>query len=191
MQREQVSLLRTNPSDKIREVNKMTYRGNTDDLQMLVKMLFGEQTELSYPLPDVVKGGLLVEHYFIYPSGTSIMAGRPFARITVEMETGLLLFYRDCRIEDFMNTEEHPLTEVISYELPEKVSVKTFKTKQSLIYKLYEDVKTFAFKNELTADEQETLRKYVVLVLTSEPEALVPFYKRLGINFFSWAYESI
>lgn len=169
----------------------MTYKENFKNIQSTVKLIFGDQTALSYPIPDVVKEGLLVEHYFIYPTGTSLMASRPFARITVDMETGLLLFCKNCILGDFMNSEEHPLSEVISYELPEKISVKTFKVKQSLISKLYEDVRTFVFKKELNQEEQEILKNYIVLLLTSVPKSLVPYYKKLGKNFFAWSKEII
>lgn len=169
----------------------MSYKENSERLQETVNAIFGEQTALSYPLPDVVSGGLFVEHHFIYPVGTSLMSGRPFARVTIDMKTGLLLNYKDCRLEDFMDTEEHPLSEVINYELPKKTSIKTFKATQSLIGKLYEVIRDFAFKEPLTPEEKIILGKYVVLLLTSVPESLVPYYKKTGKSFFSWAYNNI
>ena len=58
----------------------------------------------------------------------------------------------------------------------------------SLIRKLYESVRTFAFRRTLTAEETEILKKYLVLLIQSQPDALQPYYRKMGKNFFRWGY---
>ena len=167
------------------------YEESFELIQRSVKTIVGEQTALSHPIPDIVGDGIFVEHYFIYPAGTSLFAGRPFAQITIDMKTGMLLAYKDCRVEDFMDQDKHPLSEVINYELPEKLTVQKYIAQQSLINKLYKQVREFVFNESLTEKEQEVFRKYIVLVLNSVPKALVPYYKKLGKKFYDWGYENV
>lgn len=155
-----------------------------------VSHLIGDQVSLSYPMPDVTKG-VWVERFFLYYSGFSTERTRPFGLLTVSMESGQIISYQDCRFSDFMDTEKYPFSEKISYALPKQVSVKQYQVEQSLINKLYESVRQFAFKTELTAEEKETLSKYFALLLQSVPVALHPYYQKMGKNFYRWGYTNV
>lgn len=156
-------------------------------IRQVVTTMFGEDVSLSYPIPDVTKA-IWVERFFLYPAGGSPMRSRPFGMLTVERETGSVIAYQDCRWTDFMDTEQHPFETLICYELPRKITVKEFKVEQGLINKLYESVRCFVFREELTQEEKDTLSKYLVLLLRSVPTSLLPYYQKMGKNFFRWGY---
>jgi len=154
------------------------------EVKKMTAYLFGDQVSLSYPMPDVLRG-LRVERFFLYPTGSRLMRSRPFGILTVEMESGRLVSYRDCRIEDFMDTEKFPFQE-ICYELPEKVSVRQFKETQNRIHSLYESVREFAFGENLTDDQKALLTEYWQLLLRSVPVSLQPYYQEMGKAFYTW-----
>lgn len=160
------------------------------EVKKAVSYLLGDQVSLSYPMPDVTHG-VWVERFFLYPMGTSINRTRPFGLLTVSMENGQILSYQDCRINDFMDTQKYPFSKNICYALPRKVGVKQFKVEQSLINKLYESVREFSFKDELTTEQKEVLRKYLALLLQSVPAALHPYYQKMGKNFYRWGYTHV
>lgn len=152
--------------------------------------LFGDAVSLSYPIPDITHA-IRVERYFLYPAGNTLTRSRPFGTVTVEMETGRLLSFQDCRIQDFMDPEKYPFDQKISYELPRKIGIRQLKTEQSLINKLYESVRCFAFEENLTEEQKELLRKYWALFLSSVPTSLLPYYQKLGKNFYRWGYLNV
>ena len=155
-----------------------------------VSALFGDETCLSEPIPDVT-AGVRVERYFLYPVNRQTMRSRPFGYLTTSMESGQVLLYQDCRVRDFMDTGEHPFSEPISYALQEKIGVRQFRTEQSLLRKLYESVRTFAFQDTLTEEQKQTLESYLVLLFRSQPAALLPYYSKMGKNFFRWGYTHV
>lgn len=156
-------------------------------VQKKVASFLGDQVSLSYPMPDVTKG-VRVERFFLYPAGNTLNRQRPFGLLTTAMENGRILEYRDCHIHDFMDTARYPFTHTISYELPKEISVRQYKTEQGLINKLYETVRTIAFQETLYGRQKEVLTKYWVLLLRSVPEALHPYYQKMGKNFYRWGY---
>ena len=164
-----------------------TYTDVFRKVREMVSYLFGDQVSLSYPVPDVTHG-VRVERYFLYPAGNTLTRSRPFGILTVEMDNGRLLSFQDCRLRDFMDTDKYPFDQKISYELPRKIGVKQFKVEQSLINKLYESVRGFAFEENLTDKQKELLSKYWVLLLRSVPASLQPYYQKMGKNFYRWGY---
>lgn len=163
----------------------LEYSALFQKVKITAAYLLGDQVCLSYPMPDVING-VLVERFFLYNSGNSTERTRPFALLTVSMESGLIISYQDCRFSDFMDTEKHPFSENISYALPRKIGVKQYKAEQSLINELYESIREFAFKDELTDEQKEVLGKYFALLSQSVPAALYPYYLKMGKSFFSW-----
>lgn len=168
-------------------MNVKTYADVSLKVREMVSYILGDQVNLSYPMPDITHA-IRVERYFLYPAGNTLTRSRPFGILTVEMESGQLLSFQDCRIKDFMETEKHPFDQNISYELPRRIGTKQFKVEQSLINKLYESVRGFAFEEKLTDEQKELLSKYWVLLLRSVPSSLQPYYQKMGKNFYRWGY---
>lgn len=168
----------------------LSYATVLPEVRKTVSYLLGDQVCLSYPMPDVTHG-IRVEKFFLYPMSASTLRSRPFGLLTVAMESGQILGYEDCRIRDFMDTEAHPFREEISYALPRKIGIKQFKLEQGLINKLYEAVREFAFSDNLTPEQTELLSKYMGLLLQSIPEALQPYYQKMGKNFYRWGYTHV
>jgi len=152
--------------------------------------LFGDQVSLSYPMPDTVNG-IRVEKFFLYSASPAPQRPRPFGLLTVSMETGSVLAYEDCRLQDFMDTAAHPFDAPVSYALPRKLGVKEFKLQQGLINKLYEAVREMAFSQELTDSQQEILQRYWVMLEAAVPADLLPYYQTMGKNFFDWGVNYV
>jgi len=147
--------------------------------------LFGEQVSLSYPVPELVNG-IRAEKYFLYSAVPSPEKTRPFGLMTVAMENGRLLAYQDCRVEDFVDSEKHGFDRKLSYGLPQPMSIQEMKVRQSLLNKLYGEVRSMAFSDSLTDRQQEILFKYSVLMDQLVPEDLIPYYVAMGRNFNEW-----
>ena len=155
-----------------------------------VTYLFGENVSLSYPMADRVNG-IPVDTFFLYPHSASLTRARPFALLRVCAETGRILSYTDCRAEDFMGEAGAPLTEKLNYALPKKMGVKEFKLEQSMLNKMYEAVRLIAFREELTSEEADVLRKYWVMLENAVPSDLLPYYLTMGKNFRKWGYDHV
>lgn len=150
-----------------------------------VQVLSSEQTCMSYAMPDQ-ENGIPVEKYFLYTMAYDSVHGRPWAMVTADMARGDILLYEDCRVKDFMDTERHPLHEKIDYSLPREIGLREYKMQQELMKKLYERVRLLAFREELSGEEQELLRKYLILLDSSVPADLIPYYHAIGKNFIAW-----
>lgn len=155
-----------------------------------VNAIFSEQTCLSYAIPDVING-IRVERYFLYSMTNHPERGRPWGLLTVSMETGDILAYQNCHLSDFMETKAFSFEQLISYELPRKFGIKEFKVLKSLQIKLYERIRKIAFKESLCEEERVILRKYLILMESLIPIALVPYYKQAGSNFFEWGNKNV
>lgn len=152
--------------------------------------LFGDNISLSYPMPDIING-IRVEKFFLFPVSANPRRSRPFGLLTVSAETGGVLTYQDCRLEDFVDSGQHPADEKISYALPKKIRVKEFKLEQSLLEKMYEMVRVIAFAESLTEQQQQVLHKYWVVFEKAVPVDLMPYYQAMGQKFFEWGVEHV
>lgn len=151
-----------------------------------VSLLFGDEVSLSWPMPDIW-AAQRVERFFLYPAQGPLRRMRPFGSAVFSSDSGLLLAYQDLRLRDFMG-EGHPFSEPISYALPAGTDTGLLSTRRSLLSKLYEEVRGFAFAARLDDGQKDTLRRYWALLLAVTPEALRPYYQKMGKNFYRWGY---
>lgn len=158
------------------------------EIKDMVGREFGEQMSLSCPMPDTVRG-VRVERCFLYYVSASLLRTRPVGILMMEMNNSRLLQYQDARIADFMDTQNHPFDQPISYALPEKIGVKQFKAEQAEINELYESIREYVFADELASGQKEQLNRYLELLHRLTPDALMPYYQEIGKNFFAWAQE--
>lgn len=152
--------------------------------------LFGDNISLSYPCQtsSTASGW---KNSSSTPVSANPRRSRPFGLLTVSAETGGVLTYQDCRLEDFVDSGQHPADEKISYALPKKIRVKEFKLEQSLLEKMYEMVRVIAFAESLTEQQQQVLHKYWVVFEKAVPVDLMPYYQAMGQKFFEWGVEHV
>ncbi len=166
----------------------MKYSDILSELKRKMAFCFDDSVCLSYPVAGMI-GGRRVDKVFLYRKAVGTAGLRPFASLVTDAENGDILLLESCKLHDFMDTQQYPLTRKLDYSLPNKTSVQDFKMEQQMIRKLYEGVRTFAFSNELTAEQKELLEKYTFLFTYTTPRELQPFYEALSPEFTVWARE--
>ena len=159
-------------------------------IKQTVSQMLGEGAALSYPLAEQL-GGQLCDSFFVYHSGVQTLRTRPFAKISFLAEDGTLVLYQDARVLDFMPAEQYPFSRKIHYELQGTPSVQEYQTRQAMLYKIYEQIRRFAYQPELTKQNQEQLGVYCMQLAFSEPRELIPFYRSLAPGFYQWALPMI
>ena len=155
-------------------------------IHLIIKELFGENVALSFPVP-CVENGLKTERYFIYRMSFDVMKTRPFAVISILMSDGTILAYRDCRIQDYMDTQSYPFSEKIYYTIPDdSISAVGLKRAMAEFDELYQQIREFAFRETLSDAEKEAIGKYQAMFDQLVPAALIPYYHGLNEAFFHW-----
>lgn len=168
----------------------MNYEQSRAALMRQVTFLLGENVSLSYPLPARVNG-ILTDTYFVYPQTNVLTRRRPYGLIRVNCETGALMLWQHCSAGDFMGEYAAPLTAQLNYALPKKLSIREFKLEQSLLYKMYAAIRTFAFADEPDEEQKELLRRYRVMLEYAVPADLLPYYLAMGKEFYDWSHPYV
>ena len=169
----------------------VTFDSTLRSVRRMVAMTLDDSVAVSYPLPDL-HNGRKTDRVFLYRRGNRSPEGpRPFALMTLDHATGQLLGYADARLEDFMGQEHQPWNRRISYALAGGITVQDVQEEQTMLRKLYEGVRCFAFQDSLTEPEKEVLRKFVFLMHNAGPDSLQPYYAAMGQNFYRWVNEHV
>lgn len=169
-----------------------SYLNIQPEIRKMASLLCGPNTQISFPVIDKVNQ-IIVEKVFVYPFSFNEMRTRPFGCITFSMTDGLLLKYENSYLFDFINTEEYPFDKKISYKIPggNEKSISEYQSQVSNIFDLYESIRRFAFKDELTTDQKETLSKYYLLFNNTVPPTHMPFYQALSQKYMNWVKKHI
>lgn len=168
----------------------MTFEQLRPGIKQTVSQMLGEGVALSYPLAERL-GGQLCDSFFVYHGGMQTLRTRPFAKISFLAEDGTLVHYQDARVLDFMPAGQYPFARKIHYELQAAPSIQEYQTRQTMLYKLYERIRRFAYQPELTEQEREQLSVYCMQLALGEPRELIPFYRSLVPEFYQWALPMI
>ena len=168
---------------------KVTFDTILERASINLSIVMGDGVSLSYPLPDL-QAGRKTDRFFLYQKGFRSPEGpRPFAMLTLDHDTGEVLSYTDARLQDFMGDGFGPWNKPISYALDPSITIQDLKMEQTMLRKLYEGVRRFAFQDTLTDEEKEILRKFVFLMEHAGPNSLQPYYRAIGENFYRWVKE--
>lgn len=154
-----------------------------------LKAMFGDSVTLSYPLPAIVNGRKADRVFLYRHAGAQLDAPRPFGLLTLDADTGEVLCFEDARVHDFLEDAGTAPDAVISYRLPEPVSVRDYQMEQTMLRKLYEGVRLAAFSETLTEEAHEVVDKYCFLLEHAVPTALRPYYAAMGRGFDEWRKE--
>jgi hypothetical protein len=140
---------------------------------------------ISQPVP-CIEGSYRTERVFFYPSTLKIERVRPYAWASVSSEHGRVLSFQYCAINDFMDTQKHPLDQIVDYSVP---SAKTAKEQGELLKQYdtaYDAVRTFAFADKLDETQRNQLKSFQQLMSRTIPAGLMPYYESLSPDFFKW-----
>ena len=99
-----------------------------------------------------------------------------------------MLLYQNCYGTDYFAAIGHPFEKKISYQLPESIGgdVKIFKTIQEKLRARYDEVREFAFSEDLSEEQKKTLGEYQEALTEITPPELMPFYREMGKAFWRW-----
>ncbi len=140
---------------------------------------------LGYLVPSI-ENGKMVERTFVDSATASLKRTRPSAYIEIDSETGVLLFYKHCMYEDFVNTEEFPPGTPVSNKFETERTVKEQIEFDKALWELYKDLRTFAFEENLTEDQLKTVREYKEMWNKTVLCDLKQYYEALSPDFFNW-----
>ena len=167
----------------------MKYSDIFKELKQKTAYCFDDSVCFSYPVPDIING-IRVDKVFLYRRSTKTMGSRPFALLAADANTGEPVLFENARINDFVDTQQHPFSVKIDYSMPEKESIQDFKMEQQMIYKLYEGVRTFAFGSEMTDEQKQLLEKYTFIFSHAIPTMLKPYYTALSPAYEQWLCDN-
>ena len=125
----------------------------------------------------------LIDNFFAYlVSRHTRAASGPLARMALDAEHGNLL--------SLVSAEEQPFsvspTSTITLVSP------SYTTEDYAAYALrYAKVRDFAFKQDCSAEEKETLSVYLSSLKVVTSSTLFPFYEEMAPSFFAWAAHEL
>lgn len=152
----------------------------------VLKSLVNSEFTVSYFVPAVVDGNI-VDLAFVYASLANVQEKtRPFAKVMFEHKTGCLLEYKNSYIDDYMDSNKHPMTTKIDYSLPKEISAVEQGMTVRKVNAYYDAICLLAYKTDVSDKEKEKIREYKTLFYKSVPKALLPYYEALSPEFFSW-----
>lgn len=136
-------------------------------------------------LVPCVENGRMVERSFIRYSNPQNKT-RPFAWIGIDYLTGVVLYYKHCMAEDFMDTKQYPADSQISGSF---LTVRTAKEQEEMdqkLWELYKQVRELVFQDSLSELQKSLVGEYKkqwkLTVLTD----LQCYYEALSPEFFQW-----
>lgn len=149
-----------------------------------------ELESLSYPVPGVINGAL-VERFFLFPNHPAALKQRPYAWLTVSSETGRLLQFAHCSVQDFAAPLQAPLTDQIDYSAPAEGGYRKLLALKRAFSEQYEMVRTFAFAGALTPEQREQLSQYRQLQDQVISPGAMEYYRMLSPEFYAWMEEQL
>lgn len=160
------------------------YETAARELREKLSVLTGGSYEMGPWLPCRVQEHLC-EQIFLY-SGTGKKRNRPYLSVLINSQTGAVLELRNAYVNDFVDGEKYPLGGVMDYSVP---TARTAAEQGELLKKLnglYGVVRTFAFADDPTQEQQEVLRDYAHCLEDAVPAALTDFCRDAQPEFFRW-----
>lgn len=144
-----------------------------------------ETASLSYPVPGK-EGDGIVERFFLTSNQPAAVRRRPYAWLQVDTETGRLLQYAHCSVQDFAASLDAPFTDMLDYSAPGGGSYRELLAKKQEFAKVYGEVREFVFADELDSGQQEKVRRYIELRDQVIGSQVLEYYRVLSPEFFAW-----
>lgn len=141
---------------------------------------------LSHPVCGI-ENGKVVDRFFIYSSQPSINKYRPKAAICFDRDSGAILKYVSCEVEDFASGLNIAVSDCVNYQAPEGVGVAEIIRYSQQLMDAYEELRQFAFVEVVDESQKNCLENYIHLLHKLVNPDLLSFYVELSPEFFKWA----
>lgn len=139
----------------------------------------------TYSLPvSSQRSGRLFDALFLYKPEQGPKA-RPTGWILMDTETGKLAVLADCEVLDFASPDLLPPDESTESHLKD-LTPKKIAQMRARINDCYDEMRGFAFSNELTPEQAKLVDEYKDLFLKLSAPEHYPFYYALSPGFFHW-----
>lgn len=145
---------------------------------------------LSYPVISKI-GDRIVEKYFVFSNQPHPVKSRPYAWIVVDSGSGELLSYNHCLYHDFAQKTGVQMGDSMDYSAPMGGTFRDILKEKKRFTALYEEVRKFAFHEQMDKDQQEILIEYASLHKKLIGKELELMYHELAPDFYSWIDRSI
>lgn len=163
------------------------------DLEQMLEAVFQpgaggvdrEMTAVSCPVP-AMDGGNLTERFFLFPNQAAAVKRRPYAWLALDSESGRLMRYADCAVEDFASGLGVPLDQDIDYSAPGGLPVRELVKLNRRLAALYRELRAFVFSTALSGEQREWMAEYRELLSRLWQPELRRFYEALSPEFFAW-----
>lgn len=158
------------------------------DQQKKAAFLFEKDSLFSYPV-IVRREDSLYDGMFVYRGESpkkKDTALRPHGWLLLSMDSGEVALMAECKAADFIGTVEYPLDETVSMKLPDTTDASKVKRLAGELFEAYEELRQFAFAEQLSREEVAAVVRYKDLFMRLCPKGLYPFYHALAPAFFHW-----
>jgi molecular chaperone GrpE (heat shock protein) len=148
--------------------------------------LFTAEAVFSYPVGVRREDRFYDGVFAYYHQDGRDTAARPHAWALFSMDTGNLCLLSECAAADFINPVQYPLDTAVSMALPRSMDNRKIKALQKDLIAAYDNLRQFAFEENLNRDQVAVVVRYKDLFMQLCPKGLYPFYHALSPAFFHW-----
>lgn len=144
-----------------------------------------ELEAVSYPVPGKIND-CIIERFFLFSNQPTAIKGRPYAWFSIDSETGKLLQYCNCKVQDFAEELNTPLNQKIDYSAPMKGNNKELMAAKREFTSVYEQIREFAFLSLLEDAQKKLLSRYKELQDQLISPDAYSYYLLLSKEFYTW-----
>jgi len=149
------------------------------------KMLYDMTGGIIGYIVPAAENGKLIERAFLKHSNAKTLS-RPFAWVGFDKESGMLLYYKHCMSEDFMDTEKYPPTVRLKGEFSSQRTPAQQAEYESRLWEAYKKIRGFVLRENLTDEQKALVAEYRRIWELAVMTDLIPYYKALSKEFFEW-----
>lgn len=132
-----------------------------------------------------------VEIYFAYSVSANRKILRPYLKIVTDFAGGLILEFKNAYYSDFVDGAKYPLNAEFDAKVPVAQSVKEQMAFLKELQELYAKVRSFAFADNLSAEDKKILAAYGECLSKTVPAELLSFCRVAEPEFFDWAEKTL
>lgn len=154
-----------------------------------IRVQFTAITGDNYSLtPAIVKtaNGRKCEVYFAYKVSRDKKILRPYLKLVMDFETGLVLEFKNAYYSDFADAKKYPLNAEFNATVPVAKSAKEQMELLKNLQALYVKIRELAFARNLSSAEKNFLTDYAECLAKTVPTDLLNFCKDTEPEFFDW-----
>lgn len=149
-----------------------------------------ELEAVSYPVPGKIKD-CIVERFFLFSNQPTTIKCRPYAWFSIDSETGKLLQYCNCKVQDFAEELNTSLTQKIDYGAPMKGNNKELMAAKREFTSLYAQIREFVFLPSLEDVQKKILSRYKELQDQLISSEALSYYQLLSKEFYAWMTKTL